>query len=111
MNNQLELVVNSRKDGNVLLICSGSGRIGMKSFSLVFAVGDMEILEIKHSKVIQRNLFSLGFTLRSLVEVRRKFPNGVLNFPLDSNKKIRMEYIRRNKMEEEITETNWKNMK
>lgn len=93
------------------MICSGSGKISKRSFNLVFVVGNPEIFEVKHSKLLQKNLFSIGFTLRSLLEVRRKFPNGILNFPLDPKIRVKLEYIRRDNMEESITDTDWRHMK
>jgi hypothetical protein len=45
--------------------------------------------------MIQRNLFSLGFSMFSLLEVSREFPSGILNVPSKPCISLQMELVSR----------------
>lgn len=47
----------------------------------MFVFGDPSVFEIKLTKLIQRNVFSLGFSLKSRMEVARDYPEGLLTTP------------------------------
>jgi hypothetical protein len=47
----------------------------------VFVFGDPSVFEIKLAKLLQRNVFSLGFSLMSKMKVARDYPDGLLTPP------------------------------
>jgi hypothetical protein len=44
----------------------------------VFVYGDPSVFEMKLAKMLQRNVFSLGFSMMSLMEIARNYPDGLL---------------------------------
>jgi len=76
----------------------------------VFVYGDASVFEMKPAKMLQRNLFSLGFSMLNLLELSRKYPHGILALPKGSLR-LSMEIISREKLLIEGTKRNWPTMK
>jgi len=72
----------------------------------VFVFGDASVFEMKPAKMLQRNLFSLGFSMLSLLELSRKYPHGILALPKGALR-LSMELISRDKILIEGWRENW----